>query len=303
MFDGGRIGARVAEIRPRSWCPGSVAIVSVAVVVDSTGYLLASDTPDNLTVVPLAVIVDGHSYAEGIEITPAQVAAALRRHAAVSTSQVSPGQFEQTYKRLVARGASEIVSIHLSGQLSGTYHSAVSAGRHTPVPVTVLDSRTVGLALGICARNAALMAADGANAEQIAIELLRRARASRTWLVVDSLEQLRRGGRIGAAQALLGSALLVKPILEVVEGQVQPLEKHRTTRRAVDRMAEVALAAIGDRPVDVAVQHVAAEDAAYGLATRLGTSLPKADIPVVEVGAVIAAHVGLGTLSIAVVPR
>lgn len=248
-------------------------------------------------------MVDGKSYAEGVQITPAQVSAALRRHAAVATSQVSPGQFEQTFNRLVALGATEIVSIHLSGQLSGTYGSAALAGRRAAVPVTVLDSGTVGLALGICARHAALMASDGATAGQIELEVARRARSSHTWLVVDSLEQLRRGGRIGAAQALLGNALMVKPLLEVVNGHVAPLEKHRTIRRAVERMADIALGVIADRPVDVAVQHVAAADQADELAAKLATALPANDIRVVEVGAVIAAHVGLGTLSIAVVPR
>lgn len=277
--------------------------MSVAVVVDSTGYLPSSDTPENLTVVPLTVVVDGQSYAEGVQITPTQVADALRSHAAVSTAQVSPGQFDTAYNRLVSLGASEIVSIHLSGQLSGTYNSALVASRHSPVPVSVVDSRTVGLALGISALHGALMAGDGATAQQVVTEVERRARASRTWLVVENLEQLRRGGRIGAAQALLGSALMIKPILEIVDGQVAPLEKYRTTRRAVDRMAEVALAVIAGRPVEVAVQHVAAAEQAYALAARLGTASPASEIRVVEVGAVIASHVGLGTLSIAVVPK
>jgi DegV family protein with EDD domain len=282
---------------------GSVARVSVAIVADSTGYIPEGAVPGSLTVVPLTVVVDGRSFAEGVQITPRDVAAALHRRSSVSTSRVSPGQFQATYQHLAAAGVSEIVSIHLSGDLSGTYDAAVLAGRECDIPVTVIDSRTVGLALGFCVRQAALMAADGAPASQIVSEVRRRCGLSRTWLVVDSLEQLRRGGRLGSGQALLGSALMIKPILEVRDGHVEPIEKHRTMRKAVDRMAELALAALGGTACDVAVQHVDAAERAGELAARMSRALSDGAVSVVEVGAVIAAHVGLGTVSIAAVPR
>lgn len=252
---------------------------------------------------PLTVVVDGQSFAEGVEITPGQVADALRRRETVSTSRISPGALLGSYQVLAESGASEIVSIHLSGDLSGTYDAAVLASRDAPVPVHVVDTRTIGLAMGFAVLRATAMAAAGEPGADIARATQEAGTRSRTWLVVDSLEQLRRGGRIGAAQALVGSALMVKPILVVEDGHVAPLEKQRTMRKAVERMAEIAIREIGDRPVDIAVQHVDAEQRAGELAQRLAGALPWCEPIVAEVGAVIAAHVGLGTVSIAMVPR
>ena len=122
-------------------------------------------------------------------------------------------------------------------------------------------------------------------------------------IVVDSLDQLRRGGRIGAAQALLGHALVVKPILELSDGMIVPLEKQRTMGRAVARMAELACAYAAAAPADVIVQHCAAEARAVEMVDMLGAVLAESTVHLVEVGAVISAHVGLGTISVAVCPR
>lgn len=281
----------------------TVAAMSLAIVADSTGYLPADLYPSNLTVVPLTVIIDGQSSPEGVGISPAEVAAALRRRAEVTTSRVTPIGFLEQYERLAREGASEIVSVHLSGDLSGTYDAAVLAARDAHVPVHVVDSRTIGLAMGFCVLRACDLASRGVAASDVVAEVERAAAGSRTWLVVDSLDQLRRGGRIGSAQALLGNALMVKPILQVVDGHVAPLEKQRTLRKAVERMAEIATSFVGHDPVDVAVQHVAAQERAEDLAEQLRKAIPGASVPVVEVGAVISAHVGLGTISVAVVPQ
>lgn len=277
--------------------------MDVAIVTDSTGYLTDELMPAGVSVVPVAVILEGRSFDEGTQISPAEVAAALRRKAPVSTSRPAPARFAETYARLADRGHDAVVSIHLSGDLSGTYDGACLAARDARIPVSVVDTRTVGTALGFAVREAAAVAATGAGPEEVAAAASRRAADSRTWLVVDSLDQLRRGGRIGAAQALLGSALMVKPILELSEGRIVPLEKLRTLGRAVARMAEIACAYAAGRPADVIVQHCAAEERATELASTLRAGLPNADVHLVEVGAVISAHVGLGTLSVAVCPR
>ncbi len=277
--------------------------MDVALVSDSTGYLTQELTPPNLVIVPVAVVLKGASYDEGTEITVAEVADALRRKVEVSTSRPAPARFAEVYAELAAQGYDQIVSVHLSGDMSGTYDAARMAARESPVPVTVVDSRTVGTALGFAARTAAQVVAAGGTAQEAAEAALRRAEASRTWLVVDSLDQLRRGGRIGAAQALVGHALMVKPLLEVREGTIAPLAKARTMSRAVARMAEVACAYAGDAPADVVVQHCAAPDRAAALVTTLRESLPASEVCAVEVGAVISAHVGLGTVSVAVCPR
>ncbi|HEX6887434.1 MAG TPA: DegV family protein [Candidatus Nanopelagicales bacterium] len=277
--------------------------MSVAIVSDSTGYLTPDLTPPGLTVVPVAVILDGRSYDEGVEISLAEVADALRRKEAVSTSRPAPARFAAAYAAAAEAGHEAVVSVHLSGDLSGTLDAARIAARGCAIPVTTVDSRTVGTALGFAVRAAAAAAAAGASAEEVAAVASRAAADSRTWIVVDSLDQLRRGGRIGAAQALLGNALMVKPILGLEDGMIVPLEKLRTMSRAVARMAEMASAYAGSRACDVIVQHCAAPERAGELAETLGEALPAGDVHLVEVGAVISAHVGLGTVSVAVCPR
>jgi DegV family protein with EDD domain len=277
--------------------------MKVAVVSDSTGYLTPELTLPGMSIVPVAVVLGGQSFDEGTEISVAEVAEALRRKETVSTSRPAPARFAAEYARLHEEGYERIVSVHLSGDMSGTYDAARIAARECPVPVTVVDSRTVGTALGFAARSAAQVVASGGTAEEAAAAAERRAQASRTWLVVDSLDQLRRGGRIGAAQALLGNALMVKPILEVTNGMIAPLEKQRTMGRAVARMAEIATKQADSTPADVVVQHCAAPERAGALAETLRAALPAAEVHLVEVGAVISAHVGLGTVSVAVCPR
>jgi DegV family protein with EDD domain len=277
--------------------------MNVAVVTDSTAYLSPDLTPPGVTIVPVAVILGGQSFDEGTQISVASVAEALRRKAVVSTSRPSPARFAEVYARLAEQGHPEIVSIHLSGDMSGTYDAARLAARDAAATVSVVDSRTVGTALGFAVRTAAEVAESGGSAAEVVEAASRRALASRTWIVVTSLDQLRRGGRIGAAQALLGNALMVKPILELRDGSIVPMEKQRTISRAVARMAEIASDFAGDGPADVIVQHCAAPDRAEDLAASLRAALPGCGVHLVEVGAVISAHVGLGTVSVAVCPR
>ncbi len=275
----------------------------VAIVTDSTGYLPEGLVPPGLTVVPLAVVLGDRSFDEGTQITPREVAEALRARATVSTTRPAPARFAAAYADLAAAGYDEVVSVHLSAAISGTYEAAQLAARQAAIPVVPVDSRTVAMALGFAVRSAAEAAASGASAGDVALAAERRASESRTWFVVDSLDQLRRGGRIGAAQALLGAALSVKPILEMRDGIVAPLEKQRTMGRAIARMAEIARERAGSAPADIAVQHCAAPERAEELARSLAAALPEADVHVGEVGAVISAHVGLGTVSVAVCPR
>lgn len=277
--------------------------MSVALVSDSTGYLTEELTPPGVTVVPLTVIIEGKSFDEGTEVSVADVADALRRRADVTTSRPAPARFAATYADLASRGFTAAVSIHLSGDMSGTFDAAQIAARDAPIPVITVDTRTVGTALGFAVRAAADALSAGGSAEDAAAAARSRAARSRTWLVVDSLDQLRRGGRIGAAQALLGNALKVKPLLEVRDGGVVPLEKQRTVARAVARMAEIAAQHADAAPTDLIVQHCAARERAAALADMLAEALPATEVHLIEVGAVISAHVGLGTVSVAVCPR
>lgn len=280
---------------------------SVRVVTDSTAYLDdAVVEAFGLTVVPLQVVVGGRSLAEGIEVSSDEVAEALRAWQPVTTSRPSPATFTETYRALAAEGAEGIVSVHLSGDLSGTLEAARIAARGVQdegIHVEVVDSRSLGLGLGFAALAAVRAVRAGADAADAARAAARCALATGAWLYVDTLDYLRRGGRITTAAAMVGSALAVKPLLHLVDGRLEPLERVRTTSRALARLEEIVVEGAGSRPVDLGVQHLAAPDRAEQLASRLRERVPALHtLYVGEVGAVVGAHVGPGMLGVVVAP-
>ncbi|MGP4094670.1 DegV family protein [Nonomuraea sp. KM90] len=221
--------------------------------------------------------------------------------ASATTSRPSPTRFAACYSDLAAAGATAIVSIHVSGELSGTIESARAAARDAPVPVEVIDSRSIAMGLGYPVLAAARTAASGASLEAVTAAARRCMEATRTFFYVDTLDYLRRSGRIGAAASLVGSALMIKPLLHVVDGRISLLEKVRTAARAIARLEDLAVRAAGDGPVEVAVQHLGARERAEALAERLPKRISGlVDLRVVEVGAVIGVHVGPGMLGLTV---
>ncbi|MBA2478684.1 MAG: DegV family protein [Sporichthyaceae bacterium] len=278
---------------------------SVAVVTDSSADLSAELVGDlEIAVVPLRVVIGGMQYLEGEEIGAEDVTEAMRTKVAVTTSRPSPQAFLATYARLVDAGFDAVVSVHLSAEVSGTYDSAVLAAAESPAPVEVVDTRTLALGLGFAVRAAARTAAIGGSVVEVAAAARDVAAASRSLFYVDTLEYLRRGGRLSAARALLGSALAVKPILHVAEGRIELLEKVRTSSRARARLADLAVETAGDRPVDLAVQHLAAASRAGELADQLSARIPAAgEVIVREVGAAVGAHVGPGMVAVVIAPR
>jgi len=277
---------------------------AVRVVTDSTAYLppgLADQR--GIAVVPLGAVVDGVPGEDGEAGAARDVAEALLRWAPVSTSRPSPERFAAVYAACAASGAAAVVSVHLSGEMSGTVESARLAAADAAIPVEVVDSRLIGMGLGFAVLAASEAAASGATAGEVAAQATDRAARIRPLFCVDDLEHLRRGGRIGAAQTLVGSALAVKPVLGIRDGRVEPLEKVRTYARAVARMEDLAAEHAGTAPVDIAVQHLDNAERAGELAARLRTRIPSVrDLYVSEVGTVIAAHVGPGMLGVAVAP-
>ncbi|MGA5702199.1 DegV family protein [Peterkaempfera bronchialis] len=279
--------------------------VHVALVTDSTAYL-PQDAVDRhrIGVVPLSVVMGDEVLAEGIEVSPKDVAQALRARRSVTTSRPNPESFAAAYRAAAEAGADAVVSLHLSAELSGTYEAAQLAAESAGLPVRVVDTRLVGMALGYCVLAAAAAAEDGGDLEEVAAAAEKRAGSATGYFYVDTLEYLRRGGRIGAARALLGSALAVKPLLHLSGGRIEPLEKVRTASRAIARLEEIAVEQAGEAEVDIAVHHLAAEDRAEPLAERLRARIPGLrDLYVGEVGAVIGAHVGPGLLAVVVSPR
>ncbi len=191
--------------------------------------------------------------------------------------------------------------------MSGTFESAQLAAREASVKVVAVDSRQVGISTGFAVLAAADVLDAGGAAEEAAGAALARAEATTSLFYVDTLEYLRRGGRIGAAAALLGGALAVKPLLTIEDGRVATLERVRTSARALSRLEELAATAAGERPVDVGVAHLANGDRAGQLAERLGERLGEQldgrEILCGEVGAVLGAHVGPGMIAVCVAPR
>lgn len=277
----------------------------VAVVTDSTCYLPAQLVREcHIEVVPLQVVIGGTAYDEGGETSSATVAQALRSWTPVTTSRPGPAAFADAYERAAERGCDGVVSVHLSSKMSGTVESAELAAKESPVRVEVVDSRSLGMGLGFAVLAAARAALDGGTVDDVAGVARTRAAATAAIFYVDTLEHLRRGGRIGPAAALLGSALAVKPLLHLVDGHIEPLEKVRTSSRAIARLEELAVEKAGSAAVDVAVHHLANPDRAESLAQRLLTRIRGLqDMHVSEVGAVVGAHVGPGMLAVVVAPR
>ncbi|MEV0845824.1 DegV family protein [Streptomyces sp. NPDC049954] len=277
----------------------------VAIVTDSTAYLPQRTVERHgITSVPLTVVLDGRAWEEGTEISARSLAQALRKHQPVTTSRPSPAAFAQTYARLAEAGASAIVSLHLTSEFSGTYDAAVQAAQDAPVPVRVVDTGMVAMALGFCAVAAAEAVEEGGTAEEAVSAAEKRAADTSAYFYVDTLDYLRRGGRIGAAQALLGSAFAVKPLLQLVDGRIELREKVRTASRAVARLEEIVAEQAGGGPVDIAVHHLDAADRAQTLADNLRKRVPGlVELQVSEVGAVIGAHTGPGLLGAVVSPR
>ena len=283
-------------------------MAGVAVVTDSTSSLdLIAANRANVSVIPLQVVIDDRSRPES-EVPAAEVAAALRSGRRVSTSRPAPEVIGARYVDLAEAGYDAIVSVHLSAKISGTCAAAQRAASTAPVPVTVVDSTTLAMAAGFAVLSGAEAVQAGEPAAAVADLARRRASASTTYFYVDNLEYLRRGGRIGTAAAMLGSALSVKPLLTVTDGVIQAYERVRTESKALARLEELGLAALAqaagqtDR-VDVAVHHLDNLDGAQRLVNRLSGRVVGSDIVVSEVSAVLGVHVGPGTLGIVVSPQ
>jgi DegV family protein with EDD domain len=255
----------------------------------------------DIRVVPLQVIVGGVVRAEGTEIGPDELAAVLTRGEPVSTSRPSPSLFAAVYRDAFAAGAKSIVSVHLSAAMSGTVEAARLAASDVGGDVRVVDSRSVAMGLGFAVVAAAQAVAAGGDAGAAVDVVTRTLESTRAFFYVDTLEFLRRGGRIGAAQALLGSALAVKPLLQVCDGRIESLERVRTSGKAIARLEELAVEAAGADPVRIAIHHLRSQTRAESLAQALDMRLEKIEeLTTSEVGAVVGAHTGPGMLGVVV---
>lgn len=275
----------------------------VALVTDSTSYLPRDlVTGTGIEIVPVQVIVSGRAMDETSDAASTQrVAEALKAWQPVTTSRPTPERFRQAFEKAAVEGATAVVCATLSARMSATYESAWLAAREVDIDVRVVDSRSVAMGLGFAVLAGERASREGAQIDEVEAIVRRRGEAATALFYVNTLEYLRRSGRIGSARAMVGQALKVKPILAVREGEVAPLERVRTSTKAIARMADLAAATVTG-PVEIAVQHLDAEARASELAGELHRRLPGTPIVQCPIGAVVAAHTGPGIVAVVVSP-
>ncbi|MEM8861543.1 MAG: DegV family protein [Chloroflexota bacterium] len=266
----------------------------VAVVTDSTSCL----TPEliekyNIHVIPLLVNWDEESLKDGIDITPDQFYSRLSKSSSMpATSQPSAGEFVELYEK-VAESAESIVSIHISSELSGTYQSALAAQGMVEVPVELIDSRTTATPLGMMVIEAAKAVANGATAAEAGDAAKALIGNASIYFVVDTLEFLHRGGRIGGARRMIGSILNVKPILTIDDGKVESHASVRTKKKAMKAMIDTVTEKLGGKsPKYIGVIHSSAADEAAKLSSMMETQFGSAEVIEADLTPVIGTHVG-----------
>src|SRR5947209_9500928 len=220
--------------------------MNVRIVTDST----ADRPPEQaaavgITVVPLTVFFGDEAYLDGVELDNANFYRKLQASKALPrTSQPAPAAFQEAFLRLIGEGADAILSVHLSSKLSGTYQSACTARDTLPedaqkIPIEVVDSTSISIGMSHAILLAAEEAKSGLTLPEIKAHLLDDLSRSRVMAVLDTLEYVRRGGRIGGARALLGNMLIFKPIVTLKSGEVVPVEQPRTRSKAYARVAQL----------------------------------------------------------------
>jgi fatty acid kinase fatty acid binding subunit len=277
---------------------------AVAVVTDSTACLPAGlAARRGIGVVPLRVVAGALAADDGPSALSGALGAELGRGARLSTASPAPERFAAAYAAAAQAGAAAVVSVHVSAGLSGTVNSARLAASGAPVPVRVVDSRSLGMGLGFAVLAAADAAKAGADPGGVAAAACGRAGSLRSFFVLDTLDQLGAGGRLPGDHPGAGSRLSARPLLHLAGGRVAVLEKLRTPSAAVRRLEEVAAEFAAGRPVDVAVQYLGPAERGVTLAGRLEQLIPGARHRyLAEAGPVIRAHTGPGMLGVVIAP-
>jgi DegV family protein with EDD domain len=281
----------------------------IAFVTDSTAGIPVDLVKDyNITVVPLQVVFGGQTFRDGIDITEDEFYERMRDSKLLpTTSQPTVGDFEESYKKLLDdSGVDSIISVHIASKLSGTYSAAATAAERLTAggskKITVIDTLQAYMGEGMPVINAARAALEGKGHDELVQMIQAMCARTHLYLLVDTLENLKRGGRIGGAQALLGTMLNIKPILQLKDGRIEPYERVRTRRKAMERIAEIGAEAMNGRPCQVAIGHFRAADDAMLL-----TRMAREKMNVTEdfhspLGPVISTHTGPGVLGFVLLP-
>jgi DegV family protein with EDD domain len=275
----------------------------VAIITDSTASLPDTSLKQfHITITPLSIIWGENVYKDGVDLLPGEFYQRLENSKTMpTTSQVTPGVMEETFKSLLDQGF-DVLGVFLSSRISGTYQSAVQALDmlgHAQGKIEVMDSLWTTMAMGWPVLTAA-RAADAGESLAECKKITETACANTGVLfVVETLEFLRRGGRIGGAQALLGTALNLKPILEMREGRIESVERIRTKNKAIQRVVEIVAERIHGRPsIRLAATHANCESDAKSLLDLASAKLNPVEIMICPLSPVIGAHAGPGTVAL-----
>nr|WP_168121940.1 DegV family protein [Paenibacillus sp. HB172176] len=275
----------------------------VRIVTDST-----SDIPVEvrrrlgIEMIPLRVLFGEEAFLDAVTIEPEQLFAKIQSSSTFpTTSQPSPVEFEEVYERLLSESPhSPIISIHLASVLSGTYQSArIASSAFEERDITVVNSCSASYGIGMLVVKAAEMAEAGSSRDEILAEIDRLRKDTQVFFLVDTLEFLQKGGRIGKASALIGSILNIKPILSLdSDGTVFPTDKVRGSKKAIGRITELLKQSFGDDPVRVILAWTDSQPPAMELGERVKAELNVQEIGYTTVGSVIGLHAGPGTSAV-----
>ena len=274
----------------------------VAIVTDSTAYIPTEILEKyQIQVIPLSVIWEGESYEDGVDITTSQFYNRLEKSPSLpSTSQPPAGRFKDCFSSLLESGK-DVVAILISSGISGTVNSARQAQADLDTSrIEVIDSQTAAMATGLHVIAAARKAAAGGTLMEVAQAARDAQQRTDVVFVVDTLEFLHKGGRIGGAKRFLGSMLNIKPILEMKDGEIEAVDQVRTKKRALEHMINLISEKAGaETPLRMAVIHSNVPELAHKLKEEVQVSFSPEEVFVSELSPVIGTHVGPGTLSIA----
>jgi DegV family protein with EDD domain len=274
--------------------------MKTAVVTDSTAYIPQEIRERlNIHMIPLSVIFGNETYQEEVEITADSFYEEVRTKELPTTSQPPVGQFMELFENL-SKEYDEVVSIHLSSGISGTFQGAVSAGSLVEgIKVFPFDSEISCMVQGFYVLEAAEMASAGKNAAEIMGRLEEMRKTLKAYFMVDDLSHLQRGGRLSSAQALIGSLLQVKPLLHFEDKLIVPYEKIRTRKKAMKRIVELLGEAVkGGEPFRAVIIHANREQEAIAWKAELEQQFPHVEFVISYFGPVIGTHLGEGSMGL-----
>jgi len=274
----------------------------IKIITDTTsGLPLDVARAHDIPVLPQIIIFGEETYRDDTEMDTRMFLQKLRASPTLpKTAAPPPALYNPIFERLLAEGYRTIICLHPSSELSGTVRSALTAAQDFPgADIRVVDTRTIAAPLATVVLLAARWAREGVEADAIIARVQDMLARQRVYFVVDTLEYLHRGGRIGGAQALLGGLLQVKPILTLRDGRVEPFEQQRTQKRALARLRELVLGECPRTPESyLAVMHADAEATARELAADFSAQLGIRDVPIYELPPAIVTHAGPGVLAV-----